>query len=74
MTYIGRNGLGKMYGLEMYDAKSLSGVPFVYLNPINSRGAAANCNMRIPVDAIPGLVEILNRFYEGCHNADLSSR
>ena len=71
MTYLGRNGLGKMYGLDMYDSTSLSEGPFIYLAPVNSRGDTGRCSMRIPIASIPELVGALNKFYEVNRNVDL---
>lgn len=63
MAYLGRNGYGKMYGMNTYPVKGCSDVPYVWMEPINSKGNVARCYMQIPINAIPELVDKLMKYY-----------
>ena len=71
--YKGRNGGGRMTGMYVNGAAT-PGFPYFSIYPLNSRGLTESCIMRIPVTAIPELIEILDEFYKRCHNVDVSSR
>ena len=52
--YIGRNGKGRQLGLGF-----TTGSDAVILKPINSRGNLANCQINIPMEDIPKVIETL---------------
>jgi len=54
-SYVGRNGAGRMVGLEIVE-KAEEGV--VSLTPINTKGLA-NCNIRIPKDNLDEVIRAL---------------
>ena len=64
LTYLGRNGAGKMYGMAMWNVDKCADVPYVWIEPINSKGDVARCHMQIPMAAIPELVNKLMQFYQ----------
>jgi len=60
LTYMGRNGMGKMVGIEV-----MTGEKNVYLTPINSRGYSANCELQIPYDSIDEIINALQQAKKG---------
>jgi hypothetical protein len=72
MTYLGRNGTGKMYGMMIWSVNAESicaDVPYVWIEPINSKGDVARCHMQIPMEAIPELTNKLMQFYQEMHRS-----
>jgi hypothetical protein len=57
--YVGRNGIGRQTGLGITpDATS------ILLEPINSKGNLAHCEIRIPINEIPLLIAELTKFQQ----------
>ncbi len=61
-TYVGRNGVSKCTGIEVSKNPSLE---FVALRPINSKNTTGNCNITIPVENVPALIEALQELIAG---------
>ena len=60
LTYFGRNGTGKCTGLEV----AVLGEDLhqrVMISPINSKGAAARCNIDLPTD--PSLLREVGEYF-----------
>ena len=58
-VYIGRNGMGTQIGIGM------TADPYVLLlEPINSKNHLAHCQIRVPVEDIPTLIEKLTEIME----------
>jgi hypothetical protein len=58
-NFTGRNGFFKCSGIELFE---LGHSKELMLTPLTSRGNIANCNIIIPVEAIPQLIEELKKF------------
>lgn len=60
LTYFGRNGTGKCTGLEvMVLGEDIH--QRVMISPINSKGAAARCNIDLPTD--PSLLREVGEYF-----------
>jgi len=57
-TYTGRNGQGKQVGLGFTHNGSC-----LLLEPINSKGHLANCQMNIPYNDLISVIEMLQLAY-----------
>jgi hypothetical protein len=57
---MGRNGYYKCSGLELH---KVTGVreegAYISIQPLNSKGAVANCEIHIPTESIDDLIKIL---------------
>jgi hypothetical protein len=53
-TFLGRNGRFNCSGLELFDYGDM-----VNLTALTGRGDLARCEIEIPADALPGLIEAL---------------
>lgn len=60
-TYLGRNGTGKCTGVNILP--SLDEKNF-WIAPINSKGSVARCEILIPMDTIPEVINTLNKMYK----------
>lgn len=60
-TYLGRNGTGKCIGVNIFS--SVSEKEF-WITPINSKDNLARCDILIPHDSIPHIIEKLNSMYK----------
>ena len=60
LTYFGRNGTGKCMGIEVMEMGA--GIHRrLMLSPINSKGAAARCNIDLPTD--PSLLREVGEYF-----------
>ena len=59
-TAMGRNGVMQMTALDLY-----AGDDELTLIPITSRGIQGNCYLRIPLSAIPALIQALHQVQAG---------
>jgi hypothetical protein len=61
--FLGRNGYGKVTGLEIhksnYNPNGEAGA--VWFTPITSKGVVARCEFTVPMEDIPNVIETLKR-------------
>lgn len=62
--YMGRNGFGKISGLDVTLSCNHT-EELVYLQPIQSRGAIANCMIRFPKAVLPKIIHALQQMEGG---------
>lgn len=60
-NFTGRNGYSKCSGLEVMEYRNRPEGACFFLTPLTSKGKLANCDIIIPVSAIPELVNALLR-------------
>ena len=60
LTYFGRNGTGKCMGIEVI-ALGEGRHKRLMISPINSKGAAARCNIDLPTD--PSLLREVGEYF-----------
>lgn len=58
-TYLGRNGNGQCIGVDMYRPSENS--EGFWFSAINSKDMVARCEILIPVEDIPEIIEALRR-------------
>ncbi len=54
LHFLGRNGIGKCTGLQIFHFDE-----FVELQPFTSKDILGRCHVRLPVAAIPKMIELL---------------
>lgn len=57
VTFLGRNGTMKSIGVEVMNSPDLDGL--VYLTPITSKNTPGRCEIQIPKENLPELIEAL---------------
>lgn len=57
-TFLGRNGRFASHGLEVYVYPNNE----IILEPVTSRGVSGRCQIIVPIDALPDLIDTLRKF------------